>query len=385
MLHDKYCPKTISESVVNSNVIKQLKKYLTTNTTNHIFTLNGPHGSGKTVTISLILKDLQRKHVEINLGSQKITKSILEQRIHLFTKFSPDIIIVFEEIDPYVNDVVSIMKSLSKFKSKIIFVSIVELPVVKEFTYEKCTTCITNFKIYKKFISSINKAEKTKIKNIDTHIQQNKQNIRECINSLEYADCKDFTFLSIQQKIDQLKENDFSYSEKYNFLNNDSIHFIFMIHETLCNLQLSIKDRIRIQELIIDADILHTELFVSQNWECTCYLTNFAVEIVNIIQQYNIPLKVKNSNIWSLYSNICSKQLRINLLYEKCPDIGYSFQIFKYLQHTIKQCIIDKNNSKLCEVMKDYNLTPGHVTEIIQLNFVQYKLQTKNILKHIKS
>ena len=384
MLHDKYCPKTISECVVNSNVIKQLKKYLTINTTSHIFTLNGPTGSGKTVTVSLVLKDLQRKHVEINLGSQKITKSNLEQKIYLFTKFSPDTVIVFEEIDSYLSDVVSIMKSLSKFNSKVIFISIDELPVVKEFTYERCTTCITNFKLYKKFISSINKSEKTKIKNIDIHVQQNKQNIRECINSLEYADCKDHTFLSVQQKIDQIKENDYSYLEKYNLLNNDSIRFIFMIHETLCNLDLSINDRIRIQELIINADILHTELFVSQNWECTCYLTNFAVEIMNIIHQYNIPLKLKNSNIWSLYSNICSKQLRIHLLYEKCPDLGYSFQTFKYLQHNIKQYIIDKNNSKLCEVMKQYNLSPGHISEIIQLNFGQYKLQTKNMLKHIK-
>lgn len=376
MLSIKYAPKNLSECVCNSNIIKTLKSFLSVDSNSGIYNVYGPTGSGKTTTVSLVLTELQKQYVEIN-STQKINKSILTQQIENINKYSPKTIFIFEDIESYLSDLQSVLKAKVYSNLKIIIISLESVSFCKQYTIESHKTIINNIKLYKKYISNVLKTEKTKVKNIDTYIKYYESNIRECINNIKSYNIKDTNLtLDANQKIQYILSQDLSYSEKYNIIGSESNFIMFMIFETMTSINLSIDDRITISNLIIEVDNINSSMYKSHDWESLKYITNNVIAIMDIISKYPVPTTFKNSNIWSLYSNMCSKYQRINELYIECEKLNFSIKNIKIIQNVI----IEQDIDQIKTIMKQYDLINQNVLDIMSLNFSNMKKQFKNIL-----
>jgi len=384
MLHVKYSPKNINEAVCNLNVIKGLKKYLKSNDKETFFVLYGKSGSGKTLTSHLVLKDLDLKYVEIN-SLDKINKTILESKLKNIIHFSFKSAILIEDSDTYINDLISVLKVIKLGSTKIIIIARNSIKDIRGKKSQQFETSITNVKLYNKFISKIKNNECSNIKSISEHISKFDGNIRECINSISNESTKDIGLTYNNAGLCRyiLNTKDLCYTDKYNIINSDSLVMIFMIHEILPNLDISMDDMISIQNHVIEADLLHTEIYSTQKWICTKYLSNICISILSILDKYDFLQSVilKNSCIWSNYSNICTKFIRLNKILENCPNLIYSLKIFKNIQLHILDCVQSNDTDGLIVIQKKYDLSNENILSILCLNFPEMKTKAKNILK----
>ena len=304
MLHLKYAPKTITDCVVNLNIIKELPKYLKSKDTNTVCIINGNSGSGKTLTTNLILKHLQLKAIEINF-TEKVNRCYINEKIEISTKG----VIIFEDSQNYMNDLNKVLlqyfKNHPNSSKKIIIILDTEIPKLKNINYINLTSQITNVNLYHKFIKKIIKEEKIKIKNITDFILKFDNNLRLCITTLENGlsdNTSMFTNNNIEYIYTKILEK-IDLKEKEKLIHHNNINVQFMYYENVHKYDMDIEKRLKFSEAMIFCDQFNTRAYNNQNWKYLDYITYVSCIKSSDIIPYLQKITLKKSTIWSSYSN----------------------------------------------------------------------------------
>ena len=91
---------------------------------------------------------------------------------------------------------------------------------------------------------------------------------------------------------------------------------MFFLYENINKFNIDIDTRLHIQDEIIECDKIQTKMYKTQNWSHLNYIVNSCILIIDKIPKENY-LDLQNSNIWSLYSNYCSKMNKLYNIFEK--------------------------------------------------------------------
>ena len=335
MLHIKYCPKNVSEMVTNLHIVDSISLYLNSNTENQIYMLTGDTGSGKTVAVDLTLRHLKRIKHEIN---EKLSKQVLHDNVFIWNEYNiKNKVYVFEDCDYDDN-----IKTLLELNIKSLKIIVIQK------SFEKCSkllknhliynTNINNQKNYLNFIYNIYKNENIKItkKQCNLNICKYKTNIRECINNNSLKDFDSNT--NIKSKISNClndKSND-------NIIKYDSNFSIGYLYESLSKVNNNKKK----SELLLNtiyADIFQTKNYVNHNinLEYIHYITH--IPYLNTLRSEKIH-NINNSNIWSIYSNICTRKQNISKFY---VNNIFNFSFINILSVRYHILSIIKNNEDL--------------------------------------
>jgi len=376
MLHLKYAPKQLSECVANLNVIKDLTNYLESTTENTVCVVYGNIGSGKTVTVNLVLKDLHLHKTEINY-TEKINKSNLLEKLEK----TQNTVIIFEDSQFYNNDLYICLNSYYKNRKslkKIIIISDIVFSKIYNVNIISIETKITNIKIYQKFIKNIMNMEKIKKSFILKYIDKYSNNIRSCITNLDstsmYYNTNDNNLIHCINKLSNTNDID----DKINIINDNYINIQYLYFENIHMYDIDIKTRLKVSNAMIFCDTFNTLGYNTQNWEYIKYILYVStINTSNILQ--TPPLNLTKSTIWSTYSNLCSKTNKINvLLANSCFE--YNYEIIKYIQNLLIHSLNNSNEDKIEYICKKYNIkTFETLNDILQIGYVK-----KKVFKNIK-
>ena len=376
MLHIKYAPKTLSECVANLNVVKELSNYLNSQTENTVCVIFGKTGSGKTLTVNLLLQELQVHKTEINY-TEKISKTFLSEKIET----TQNTILVFEDAQYYENDLYMSLKKYFKTTNslkKIIIISDIEVSKFLNTNVIYIETKITNRKLYCKFIKNIMKNENIKKPFILKYIEKYSNNIRSCITNLDSE--------SIYSSVNHIDSNcclqdlstNLDIHNKIHIIHNNYMNIQYLYYENINLYDIDINTRLKFSNAMIFCDIFNTLGYNTQNWEYLKYIL-----YVSTIQSSNIlhepPKNILKSTIWSTYSNLKSKTNKINILLTN-TYFAHDYMKIKYVQYSIMKHLKDSNTDEIKKICKEYNINKSDtLNEILQIGFMK-----KQILKNVK-
>ena len=375
MLHLKYAPKNISECVVNSNIIKDLNKYLLNDDINTFCYINGETGSGKSLTTNLVIKNLGLHSTEVNY-IDKIKKEFLYEKINK----TRDTILIFEDSHLYENDLLNALnENFKKRKTKNKYILISDNNEIKtNLNYIILTTKITNVKQYKNFITGILKKENIKIKNISNYILKNGPNVRNCINHINHSkDLYESYYKKSNTEILHRLSDNISLKRRFQLMNNDFLNLQYLYFENIGSYKIDIKTRIIFSNAMIFCDQLNTYAYNFQHWEILKYIIYCSsIKCSMILPSPNFILK--KSTTWSSYSNLCSKTNKMNIIFINELFL-YNFEIVKYVKKLLLTEIKRNDVIKIKNIIMHYNIKSYlNLIDILQIGTMK-KIKIKNI------
>jgi len=374
MLYNKYEPKNENEMVFNKDITQSLKKYISSTTSNTIFSIHGDEGTGKSTCIKVVMKSLNVVHIEIY--DYNISKINFKENIKKCFSINKTQIVVFENIDNNKSEIISILNDINISNHKCILLNIdKDFDDIRKKLKSKKIICIkTSVKpkiAYIQFINMICQKENIKISQI--YVKNNlTNNIRNTIQIVTSGSSQKLfqNNESICTKIKYVFSNKINLQIKNSAISSDISSSVGIIHNMYMNSKLPIEKLYIISDCLCIGDQIHTYIYDHQNWILMDYVGILGVLKPGLIMSEYMNdkenIKYEKGNLWSKYSNVCTKYQKLYSLMTIYPKLTNTKTVRRVCNSL--NCSIKNNNKELYNYLINEYFPDALKKDIIQIN-----------------